>query len=323
MARLRLAPATSGAPNAQLRRSGADLGLAALRSPARAGDRTGKRAAPGLPCRALSRAARSVLSLAPRRSSDLSKHGLLLPERVASWAVPLLRVAAVAGGQISYAIQGSPPGPLVLYFHGWGDDFRVVLPLEYPSLDAGFRLLVVHRPGYAGTTLEGEVDGAKVDWRSVHGFASAVGALLDQLYGEGRWSVAVIGTSGGAPSALAFAERHPRQTRALLLQAGVTAPWSDAKFVPELLRNSYLTAFRRFGWAGEHVSQIVFGLLVKFRENFLDDADKLKALTGSRFEEATRDPAFSAVVSRILSESAGNRWGELNDFCNVFLAKSA
>jgi len=41
------------------------------------------------------------------------------------------------------------------------------------------------------------------------------------------------------------------------------------------------------------------------------------------YAEAKRDPAFSAVVSRILSESAGNRWGELNDFCNVFLAKSA
>src|SRR5262245_46702515 len=81
MARLRLAPATSGAPNAQLRRSGADLGLAALRSPARAGDRTGKRAAPGLPRRALSRAAGSVLSLAPRPAASASKHGLLPPER--------------------------------------------------------------------------------------------------------------------------------------------------------------------------------------------------------------------------------------------------
>src|SRR5262245_10165100 len=123
--------------------------------------------------------------------------------------------------------------------------------------------------------------------------------------------------------ALAFADRHPRQTRALLLQAGLTTPWSEAKFVPELLRNSYLTAFRRFGWAGEHVSQTLFGLLVKFRENFLDDEDRLKALTGSRFEEAKRDPAFSAVVSMILREAAGNRWGELNDVFHVFWAKSA
>ena len=70
--------------------------------------------------------------------------------------------------------------------------------------EAGFRLLVVHRPGYAGTTLEGEVDGTTVDWRSAAGFARAIGDLLDHLYGAGQWSLAVVGTSGGAPTALAL-----------------------------------------------------------------------------------------------------------------------
>jgi|RhiMetdeSRZDD1v2_1073273.scaffolds.fasta_scaffold308870_2 pimeloyl-ACP methyl ester carboxylesterase len=134
---------------------------------------------------------------------------------------------------------------------------------------------------------------------------------------------AVVGTSGGAPTALAFAESYPRQTKALLLQAGVTAPWSEAKFVPELLRDSYLTAFRRFGWAGDHVGRIIFGLLVKFRETFLDAEDKLRALTGARFEEARRDPAFAAVVAKILREDPDNWRGELNDVFNIFLAKSA
>ena len=258
-----------------------------------------------------------------RGAPSAPRPGGLTPDRVQNWTIPPLRIATVGGGKMSYAIQGSRGDPLVLYFHGWGDDFRVVLPLEHPLIEAGFRLLVVHRPGYAGTTLEGDVDGKKVDWRSPASFARVVGALLDQLYGTGSWSVAVIGTSGGAPTALAFAERHARQTRALLLQAAVTAPWSEAKFVPALLRNSYLTAFRRFGWAGEHVSRIVFGLLVKLRENFLDDEDKLKALTGSRFEDAKRDPAFGVVVARILREDPGNRWGELNDVFHIFFAEQA
>jgi pimeloyl-ACP methyl ester carboxylesterase len=278
------------------------------------------RAAPRLPRRALLQAGGAATRASCSAPSGPGQE-FLEPERVKNWDLPALQVAAVGGGKISYAIQGS--GPLLLYFHGWGDDFRVVLPLEHPLIEAGFRLLVVHRPGYAGTTLEGEVDGRKVDWRSAASFACAVGALLDKLYGSGNWSLAVIGTSGGAPSALAFAEQHARQTRALLLQAGVTTPWSEAKFVPALFRDSYLTAFRRFGWAGEHLSRIVFGLLVKLRENFLDDEDRLKALTGSRFEEAKSDPAFGVVVSLILREDPANRWGELNDVFHIFFAKSA
>jgi pimeloyl-ACP methyl ester carboxylesterase len=197
-----------------------------------------------------------------------------------------------------------------------------VVPLEYPLIDAGFRLLVVHRPGYAGTALEGAVEGRKVDWRSPGGFARTAAGLLDHLYGAGKWRLSVIGTSGGAPTALAFADLYPEQTMALVIQAGVTHPWTDARFVPELFRNSYQTAFRQFGWAGDHVSQIIFGLLAKFRENFIGDEDKLRALIGSRLEEARRDPAFDTVVSTILREDPANRRGEFNDVFNVFFAKT-
>jgi pimeloyl-ACP methyl ester carboxylesterase len=234
-----------------------------------------------------------------------------------------MSMADINGGKITYAIQGPESGPLILYLHGWGDDFRVVAPLEYPLIEAGFRLLVVHRPGYAGTTLEGEVDGKKVDWRTPSGFARAAAGLLDHLHGVAKWRTAVIGTSGGAPTALAFADLHSEQTKAVVIQAGVTHPWTDARFVPELFRDSYLTAFRQFGWAGDHVSQIIFGLLAKLRENFIDDEDKLRALMGSRLEEARRDPAFAAVVSTILREDPANRRGELNDVFNVFIAKTA
>jgi hypothetical protein len=103
----------------------------------------------------------------------------------------------------------------------------------------------------------------------------------------------------------------------------VTTPWSEAKFVPELLRDSYLTAFRRFGWAGDHVGRIIFGLLGKFRENFLDHEDKLRVLTGARFEEARRDPAFAAVVAKITRRPGQLAGRAQRRFQYLFLAKSA
>src|SRR5262245_46791093 len=52
--------------------------------------------------------------------------GLLEPERVANWRYPGIAAAEFGDGRITYAIQGSESGPLILYFHGWGDDFRAV-----------------------------------------------------------------------------------------------------------------------------------------------------------------------------------------------------
>jgi len=104
----------------------------------------------------------------------------------------------------------------------------------------------------------------------------------------------VIGTSGGAPAALAFASLYPNQTRALILQAGITQPWTEARFVPELFRKPYLTAFEKFGWTGDRISQIIFGLLAKMRDSTLSEEDKLKALAGSRLKDINRDVAFWA-----------------------------
>jgi pimeloyl-ACP methyl ester carboxylesterase len=248
--------------------------------------------------------------------------GLMRPERLEAYPLPPVKTASIEGGKVTYALAGPASGPLVLYFHGWGDDYRVVLPLEYGLTDAGFRLLVPHRPGYAGTTLDWVKGGKTLAWRTAADTADVAARLLDQLQGQSPRPVAVIGMSGGAPAALAFASRHPARTAALLIQAGVTRPWSDAKYVPELLRGEYTTAFERFGWAGDRVSQAMFGLLVKLRENFFSDEDKVKALAGARLADAKLDPAYKAVIARILREDAANRAGELNDALSIFFSKS-
>jgi pimeloyl-ACP methyl ester carboxylesterase len=246
----------------------------------------------------------------------------LSPQRIASYRVPAITTTEVAGTEVSYVIEGPENAPLILYFHGWGDDYRGVLPLEYPLVDDGFRLLVMHRPGYVGTKLEGYVRGKKVDRRTSAGTAHLAASLLDKLHGRRAWQVKVIGTSGGAPAALSFASLYPRQTTALIIQAGVTQPWTDAKFVPDIFRSNYVAAFQQFGWAGGLVSEAIFGLLVKLRENLFQDEDKIKALVGTRLDDARRDPAFGQVLSKILQEDAGNSRGELNDAHSVFFSRS-
>ena len=68
--------------------------------------------------------------------------------------------------------------------------------------------------------------------------------------------------------------------------------------MPELFRKPYLTAFEKFGWTGDRISQIIFGLLAKMRDSTLSDEDKIKALAGSRLKDIKRDVAFGPVARR-------------------------
>jgi len=262
--------------------------------------------------------------LAGHRTCVLGEEGHLLDQqRIANYRLPAPLSVKVMGTRVTYAVQGPAHAPLLLYFHGWGDDYRVVLPLEYPLIEAGYRLLVFHRPGYAGTALSGRAGGRGRNWRTAAGQAELAAGLLDHLHSGRKWRGSVIGTSGGAPAALAFAAANAQRTRAMVLQAGVTQPWSDARYVPAVFRDAYTTAFQKFGWAGDAVAMAVFGLMVKFRENFFQDEDKIRALAGSRLEEARRDPAFASIVSTILREHSGNARGEINDARSIFFSRSA
>ena len=170
--------------------------------------------------------------------------------------------------------------------------------------------------------LEGTVGKQSFSWHGPAATAGLFARLLDQLYGRSKWNVAAIAMSGGAPAALAFASLYPAQTRALILQAGVTQPFLDAKFMPEIPRGEYKLAFEKFGWTGDRVSQILFALLLKLRANFISDADVVKALTGERLTDARDDPAFKAVIARMLHEDTTNSNGEWSDFRNTFFSKS-
>ena len=260
--------------------------------------------------------------VAPRLARSRPRHWLT-PDRLTDFALPELQSMALNGADKVTFVRGGPAnGPLILYFHGWGDDYHMVMPLESGLAEAGFSILLPHRPGYVGSALSGTRGNASVSWEGPVGTADLTAQLLDQLYGTDKWNVAVVSMSGGTPAALAFASRYRAQTRALVLQAGVTHAFSDAKYVPEALRGEYTTAFESFGWTGDQVSQIIFALLVKLRDSLMTDEEVVHALTGERFPDAKQDVAFGAVLERVLRDDPGNRDGEWSDVRQTFFSTS-
>jgi pimeloyl-ACP methyl ester carboxylesterase len=251
-----------------------------------------------------------------------ARPGLLDPAQVENFLLPEVQKEVVDGGAVTFTRDGPAEGPLVLYFHGWGDDYRGVWPLEAGLAEAGFRVLLPHRPGYSGSALEGTKQNKKYSWEGPSATADVFAKLLDKLYGAGKWNVAVVSMSGGTPSALAFASRYPAQTRAVVLQAGVTQPFSESKYVPEPFRQQYEVAFNKFGWAGDELSKVLFVLLVKLRETFLTDEDTIQALIGNRLADAKEDAAFKAVSAKMLFDDGGNRGGEWSDTRYTFFARS-
>jgi len=253
-----------------------------------------------------------------------SQSGLLNPGRVANFVLPELQTAVLddGAGKVTFTRDGPADGPLILYFHGWGDDYNMVMPLEAGLAESGFRVLLPHRPGYVGTSLQAESRQRGPSWEGPPATADLMARLLDKLYGERKWHVAVVSMSGGTPAALAFASRYAAQTRALVLQAGLTHPFSDAKYVPEAFRGEYETAFKNLGWTGDQISQIIFGLLVKLRDSFMTDEEVVQALAGERLADAKNDAAFKPVTERVLRDDPDNRAGEWSDVRTTFFSTS-
>jgi pimeloyl-ACP methyl ester carboxylesterase len=118
------------------------------------------------------------------------------------------RLVQTARGPIEVAETGQ--GPAVLVVHGIPGDWRQARAVA-EDLGGEARVLLVSRPGYGRTPLS--------SGRSPQEQADLYAALLDTLDVEGA---VVLGISGGGPSSYAFAARHPRSCRALLLCCALT-----------------------------------------------------------------------------------------------------
>jgi pimeloyl-ACP methyl ester carboxylesterase len=123
--------------------------------------------------------------------------------------VPLNRERLLSGsdivttgefGDIEYAVQGRSLPVLLVHGAGGGYDQGLLIGENY--VGDGYRFIAPSRFGYVRSSIpENGSPAAQAD---------AYAALLDSL---GIERVAVVGFSGGGPSALQFALRHPSTAR--------------------------------------------------------------------------------------------------------------
>lgn len=119
-----------------------------------------------------------------------------------SQVVPTL--LTTSRGPVEYASRGD--GPTVLALHGAMGGYDQGLILARTIGPPDFRFVAVSRPGYLGTPL--------AVGRTPEDQADLCADLLDEL---GVDSTAVMAVSGGGPSALQFALRHPDRCWGLVL----------------------------------------------------------------------------------------------------------
>src|SRR6266540_690160 len=127
-------------------------------------------------------------------------------------------VVRLDAGPVEYRLERRGDATVVV-FHG--GQHRAGLALgEEVFADAGYSVLVPSRPGYGRTPVS--------TGTSVTGFADVTRALCAHL-GITRVA-AVVGTSGGGPTAVTTAARHPDLVQRLILQCAVgPLPYPDRR----------------------------------------------------------------------------------------------
>lgn len=137
-----------------------------------------------------------------------------------------------ARGDVECAALGEA-GPAVVALHGAMGGWDQSAILARAIVDPGFRLLALSRPGYLGTPRSsGESPEAQADLYA---------ATLDALAIE---RAAVVAISGGGPSAIQFALRHPLRCAALVLVSTVGSP----DVPPPPLAFRLITRLARWRW---------------------------------------------------------------------------
>jgi pimeloyl-ACP methyl ester carboxylesterase len=114
------------------------------------------------------------------------------------------KTANTALGVVEYAEIGT--GPVVVAIHGAMGGYDQGLILAQTIGSAGYRYLALSRPGYLGTPMG---SGPSPDQQG-----DLIAALLDEMQVD---KAGVMAVSGGGPSALQFALRHPARCSGLIL----------------------------------------------------------------------------------------------------------
>ena len=188
-------------------------------------------------------------------------------------------------GPVEYLVAGE--GQPLLCIHGTGVSNQTVLNLESRLLDEGFQLIIPHRPGYYGTSL-----GQRTTPQSA---AELYAALLDSL---GHERVSVVGTSGGGPSSICFAQQFAERVDRMVLQCPVTHQWDDRAWMPAPDRWSFPLIKRT--WLRKSVRPLYRYLANKNGGN----RDRwLPRLAGDRYEEIRDDPETLELANVLMAAS--------------------
>lgn len=139
-------------------------------------------------------------------------------------------VAETSRGAVEFARHGD--APYVMIFHGTPQGHHASFMGE-PFEVEGYGTITPSRPGYLRTPIE--------TGRTFPEQADAAAALLDEM-GVGR--VAAYGVSGGGPSSIEFAARHPERVACLVLEVAISQQFDPdvSPLIMALARSS--VAFR-------------------------------------------------------------------------------
>jgi pimeloyl-ACP methyl ester carboxylesterase len=193
----------------------------------------------------------------------------------------LIHVVETDCGPVEYSEAGT--GDPVLYFHGAAVTGDVMLTVETPMIDAGFRLIVPNRPGYGKTPLSPHYSAADC--------ARVAAALLDSL---GIADVGVMGSYGGAAFAASFALHHPHRARSLVLLCPQLHRWDHKRWLPKASRWTLPLLKRPF-------LRTLLLKLYRMQLRRMTATQLLKTEAGDRYPDVAADPASQTLCTTTLA----------------------
>jgi pimeloyl-ACP methyl ester carboxylesterase len=130
------------------------------------------------------------------------------------------RVIDTALGAVEYSMKGK--GSAILFVHGSPGGYDQSMAIANLLERDNFTCIAVSRPGYLRTPLHQKSPEAQADLYA---------ALLDEL---GIHKAAIIGVSGGGPSALQFALRHAERCSGLIMVCAVSQRYCEREVIEAL-----------------------------------------------------------------------------------------
>ena len=202
-------------------------------------------------------------------------------------------------GPVEYTDAGA--GEPILYFHGTGVTGDVMAAIEARLSEDDFRLIIPNRPGYGKTPLSSH--------NSANDCADVAAALLDRL---GLNAVSVMGSSGGAAFAVAFAVKHSGRAKSLVLLCPQLHRWDHKRWLPVTSR--WTLPFLKRTW----LRKLLLGLY-RFHLPRMSVQQFLKTEAGDRFADVAGDPAAQRLCQTTLAALAqGTKYAGFENDLLVF-----